>query len=173
MFKNRGQAHYATIHSLRLRIYSTYALRTFPLMIRLAVAADLPAVMTLEAEAFATDRLSRRSLLYMLKNPQASFWVTEPEASLQGYAILLEHRRSKSARLYSIALSSQFQGKGLADTLMAHLERQCKKRAIKLEVRQDNLRAQKFYARRGYENIGIRESFYADGMSALILRKAL
>lgn len=142
-------------------------------MIRSAVVSDLSSILTIEAEAFATDRLSKRSLRYMLKNPQASFWVTEQEASLQGYAILLEHRRSNSARLYSIALSSQFQGKGLADALMAHLERHCKKPAIKLEVRQDNLRAQKFYARRGYENIGVREGFYADGMSALVLRKAL
>ncbi len=140
-------------------------------MIRLGKISDIDAVMALETEAFTTDRLSRRSVLYMLKNPQAAVWVMEQECGVMAYAILLQHRLSKFARLYSLALALSCQGKGFADVLMDHLEHHCSKPGVKLEVRQDNTRAQAFYYRRGYETIGCREAFYSDGMAAMLMRK--
>lgn len=109
-------------------------------MIRDANFSDLDALMALEEAVFQGDRLSRRSMRYMLKNKRALVLVAEPKhGELAGYAILLEHLRPKAARLYSLAVDSAYQGQGVADQLMGTLEAKCTKPAIRLEVRADNL----------------------------------
>lgn len=129
--------------------------------------------MALEAAQFQSDQLSKRAMTYMIKNPHARFWVLLDKGVLQGYAIVLEHSRAKAARLYSIALDGAFQGTGLGDQLMTQLESACRKAIIRLEVRCDNVRAQRFYQRRDYIKTGERSHFYTDGMSAILMQKRL
>lgn len=130
--------------------------------------------MTLEAEAFEGNRLSRRSMRYMLANRRAKVFVAIGSAGvLAGYAILLEHERPKSARLYSFAVSTVSRGHGVADGLMEALETACAKLSIRLEVRADNVRAIKFYEKKDYVVIGQRECYYDDDTTAILMLKRL
>lgn len=141
--------------------------------IRPAALGDLSDLLGLEAASFVQNGLSRRAMRYMIQNPQARFLLLERGETVAGYGLMLEHKRAKAARLYSLAVGAAFRGAGVADGLLAHLETLCQKPVLKLEVRADNLRAQNFYIRQNYQSIGERDAYYADGMSAILMMKRL
>lgn len=110
---------------------------------------------------------------YMVQNPQARVVLMDGPSGVAAYAIVLEHQRAKAARIYSLAVAGALQGRGLADQLLTYIEATTRKPALKLEVRPDNVRAQKLYARRGFRKVGDRPGFYADGLSANLMMKRL
>src|SRR5262249_26305698 len=90
------------------------------LRIRAANGRDFEALIELETRVFATDRLSRRSLRYLLQSPTAAMIVAAGEGGrLAGTAIVLFRRRSSVARLYSIAVAPAMSGRGVASMLLA------------------------------------------------------
>jgi hypothetical protein len=70
-----------------------------PVRIRKAEHGDLAALLDLEQRVFATDRLSRRSLLRFLTSPTAEVLVADEQGSLGGVAIVLYRSRAAVARL--------------------------------------------------------------------------
>jgi ribosomal-protein-alanine N-acetyltransferase len=142
--------------------------------IRPARASDVEALVALENGAFATDRISRRSFRSMIASKSASVLVKRSGGDLAGYAVVLFREGSRSARLYSIAADPRFAGIGHKLLLVA--EREASRRGcgeIRLEVRQDNLRAIALYERSGYRLRDRVENYYADGAMALRFRKPL
>ena len=144
--------------------------------IRDAGEADLAGLRSLEAQAFAADRLSRRSFRRLMASASVRLRVAGPPGALLGYCMVLFRRGATVARLYSIAVAKAARGAGLAAALMADAERlaaarRC--RALRLEVREDNAAALRLYRRLGYRPIGRRQGYYADGGDALRLEKAL
>ncbi len=84
--------------------------------IRAARLTDIDALARLEAESFASDKLSRRSFLRFAKSPSAAFLVAcraERRERPIGYAVLLFRRGGRSARLYSIAVAAEDAGRGV------------------------------------------------------------
>ncbi len=142
-------------------------------MFRKALRADLKALSEIEDLAFPGDKLSQRSLLYMINNPRAQMRVMAQEGALMGYGLLLYRKNSDAARLYSFAVHPDFQGQGLARLLMADLETVCLKHKIYLEVRGDNLAAISLYKKLHFEVTGERDNYYEDGEAALMMRKTL
>jgi ribosomal protein S18 acetylase RimI-like enzyme len=144
--------------------------------IRDARPADLAALGALEREAFASDRLSPRSMRRFLASPAAILRVAAGRDGIQGYHVTLMRQGGRTARLYSLAVAAPFQGRGVAGTLMADAEATAARRgarALRLEVRRDNARAIRFYLRRGYQQIGTIPLYYADKTDALRYEKAL
>lgn len=138
--------------------------------IREAIRSDIDGLTRLEAEAFASDRLSRRRLAALINSPSASLLVAEREGSLLGYVLVLTRRNSRSARLYSLAVAPACAGRGIGSCLLGAAEAAAAARgaaALRLEVRGDNEAAILLYRRRGYSEIGRRADYYADGMTAL------
>ena len=72
--------------------------------IRGVEAADLEALWALEQACFAHDRLSRRRLKHWIAAQNRVFLVLQQGTELLGYGLVLLHRGTKLARLYSIAL---------------------------------------------------------------------
>ncbi len=142
-------------------------------MIRKAVKADLNELANIENRAFLGNRLSRRSLSFMIINARALMLVIERDSGLVGYGLLLYRINSDIARLYSFAINPDFQGQGYARQLIGALEHDCLKPEIKLEVRRDNLTAIAFYKHIGFALINQRENYYEDGEVALIMKKRL
>jgi hypothetical protein len=70
---------------------------------RLAVVEDLPALLALEMQCFTTDRLTSRSFQWMITRAHGQLLVAEYNGQLLGYALVLFHRGTSLARLYSIA----------------------------------------------------------------------
>jgi ribosomal protein S18 acetylase RimI-like enzyme len=141
-----------------------------------ARANDLDSLVAIEAAAFRTDRLSRRSLRRLIASPSAAVLIAELAGAVVGYCIVLFRAYSDSARLYSIAVAPPYAGGGFGVSLLraAELEATARERQyLRLEVRADNTRAIGLYRRAGYHQFGKKPGYYEDGMAALLFRKVL
>lgn len=142
--------------------------------VRRARRADLDALIELEHRLFATDRMSRASLRRMLTVPTARVLVAEIGSRFAGTAVVLFRRRSKVARLYSIAVSPPMSGQGVGPALLAAVEavaraRRC--RCVRLEVHVDNAAAISRYRKSGYRPFGRYSAYYEDAGDALRFEK--
>ena len=138
--------------------------------IREAQASDISRICTIEAEAFHSDRLSRRSLAAFARSPSACLLVACGDSGILGYAVVLFRRGARSARLYSLAVAARAAGAGLGKRLLAAAEQAARRRGadrLTLEVRTDNAAAIRLYDRAGYALLGRRENYYGDGTPAL------
>ncbi len=144
--------------------------------IRPARPSDLSALVAIENESFADDRLSRRSLRYFLAAPNAVLLVFHMRRSILGYSLVALRKGSRLARLYSIAVCRAARRRDLGHTLLRAAEtaaRQYGAAVMRLEVRGRNRRAIALYQRRGYRCIGRIEDYYADGAPAQRYEKSL
>lgn len=147
-----------------------------PIEMRRARRDDVDALLALEETAFATDRLTRRSLRQFLASPSAVLTVVTLEREVAGYALVLFRSGSRSARLYSIAVARQAAGRGIGSALLSAAEQQSRERgceAMSLEVSVQNHRAMDLYTRCGYRPIRKLPGYYSDGGDALRLGKTL
>jgi [ribosomal protein S18]-alanine N-acetyltransferase len=141
-----------------------------------ASRADLAALVSLEAEVFAFNRLSLRSFRHIIGAASAACRVAKAGGVLAGYHLVLFRRGSTVARLYSIAVAPHFRGQGLAVLLMRDAEQVARRRGsrrLRLEARADNAAAIRLYDRLGYRLIGRRPCYYADGAEALRYERVL
>jgi ribosomal protein S18 acetylase RimI-like enzyme len=144
--------------------------------IRPAELADLPALVALENDAFASDRLSRRSLRYYISAPSAALIVCERRGCLAGYSLVAFRKRSRIARLFSIAVGRPSRGLELGLVLLKASEKAARARGaavLYLEVAIRNRRAVALYERNGYRRYDRIENYYEDGATALCYEKQL
>jgi ribosomal protein S18 acetylase RimI-like enzyme len=144
--------------------------------IRKAVRADLDALVELEHGVFATDHLSRRSLMHFLRSPTAEVVVADDAGRLAGTAIVLFRPQSSVARLYSIAVAPHMSGRGVGPMLLQAAERAAMARdrtAMRLEVHETNAPAIARYRKSGYRKFGRYQRYYEDGGDALRFEKEL
>ena len=83
---------------------------------------------------------------------------------------------SDEAELLFIVVATSHRGRGLGVMLLESLLKEAGNRGagtLFLEVSESNHAAQKLYDKLGFERIGLRERYYPDGTSALVLSKAL
>jgi ribosomal-protein-alanine N-acetyltransferase len=138
--------------------------------IRPAVPADLPRIVALEQDAFATDRFNARQLRYLLTRARATFLVAESPDGPLGYAVALYRRGVPRARLYTVAVAEATRGKGIATALIQALRGAARARgcaALGLEVRADNRSALGLYGKLGFVPSGEIAAYYADGTAAI------
>lgn len=143
---------------------------------RLATSADVPALSAIEEEAFPGDRLTPRRFRHFIRSSHSELWVHEDEKGLQAYILVLFHRGTSLARLYSIAVSARARGRGLARQLLDHAEAQAMLRGVffmRLEVRDDNEGALYLYESTGYRRIRFLPGYYEDGSAGWRLEKHL
>ena len=91
-------------------------------MLRDAALADLERLVALEQRCFALDRISRRSFRHLLTKAHAFTLVAEQEGRLLGYGLVLQHRTTAAARLYSFAVDPAARRQGLGRRLLEALE---------------------------------------------------
>ena len=156
-------------------IFATDAAST-AVSVRRATRNDLEAIVALEDAAFSSDRVSRRQWRHHLESLSAGVLLAIGERRVVGAMLLLFRRGTRVARLYSIAVASGQRGRGIGERLLVAAERAARRRganAIRLEVRVDNLAAQRLYERLGYARFGLRRGYYEDGADALRYCKPL
>jgi ribosomal protein S18 acetylase RimI-like enzyme len=147
-----------------------------PATIRPATSEDVAAILAIEHDAFAGDRLSPRSLRRLIKSPSAAVLVAERNGAPAGYALVLFRRGTFVGRLYSLAVAEEFAGRGIGSRLLAAAEQEALARDclfMRLEVRAKNRRAAALYERSGYRQIGNIPDYYQDGATALRFEKWL
>ncbi|MFA5627068.1 MAG: GNAT family N-acetyltransferase/peptidase C39 family protein [Thiohalomonadaceae bacterium] len=145
-------------------------------MIRPATLDDVAALVEIENQCFAMDRLSRRSFRHMITKAHADLLLLEEGQMICGYVLLLFNSGTSLARMYSIAVRPACRGRGMGRQLMlaaeqAALARDCI--VLRLEVRMDNAASIALYQSMGYRRFGFYDAYYEDQMDALRYEKRL
>lgn len=132
---------------------------------------DIPFVRAVERESFETTWNEEAFLNELKQNPAAHYLVLKSaEGELQGYAGLW--MVEDEAHITSIAIAPGVRGGGLGRRLLGGLLRRCLElgaRWCTLEVREDNVPAQKLYQRFGFVRVGARKAYYQGGQDAVIM----
>jgi [ribosomal protein S18]-alanine N-acetyltransferase len=145
--------------------------------LRLMTASDLPCVLELEVSLFGEEAWSREMLAGELSQQPATryYLVAEEDEALVGYAGLLA--AGEQADVLTIAVATSQWGQGIGSRLLAALLAEARQRGCTemfLEVRADNLRAQRLYKWFGFAEIGIRRGYYQpSGTDAIVMRRDL
>ncbi len=145
--------------------------------LRMMTADDLDAVLEFEYALFGEEAWSREMLAGELSQQPASrhYLVAEEAGSMSGYAGLLA--AGDQADVLTIAVSASRWGHGIGSVLLAALISEARRRGCRemfLEVRSDNVRAQRLYQWWGFAEIGIRRGYYQpSGTDAVVMRRDL
>lgn len=144
--------------------------------IRPATLEDIDGLVELERQCFTSDQISRRQFRWMIVRANARLNVCVRENFLLGYVLVLFHKGTSLARLYSLAVSPSLRGSGLGQQLLAVAEELAIEHAcvyLRLEVDPRNIRAVTLYERHGYTRFGTLEDYYQDHGDALRYQKRL
>lgn len=145
-------------------------------MIQEAVIEDLDALVAIENRIFNADRLSRRSLRYLLTRANATTFVDKEQERVRGYTIVLYNTGTSLARLYSLGVDPDFRGHGIGAKLLEVAEQDARSNdcvTMRLEVRSDNSSAITLYKKQGYKQFDVVPDYYEDHTEALRFEKDL
>lgn len=140
-------------------------------MIEKANLIDLTSLYDLEREVFSNDPFSmkKNSIRYhILKN---RLYKIEVDGVIAGYILWLE--RKKYFRLYSLAISNDFQNRGLAKKLLEYSfsELSSINKDFSLEVKVSNISAMKLYEKYGFEIKKVLKDYYEEGDGYLMYKE--
>jgi [ribosomal protein S18]-alanine N-acetyltransferase len=142
--------------------------------LRLMTAADLDTILPMEQALFGAESWSRQMLEGELaEQPRSRYYVVaDDDGVITGYAGLMV--AGAQADVLTLAVAADRWGRGTGSALLEALLAEAGRRGcaeVFLEVRIDNLRAQRLYGRYGFVQIGIRKGYYQpSGTDALVLR---
>lgn len=146
------------------------------LNIREVTAQDLTPLVVLEKRCFATDRLSKRSLSHWIKSHHRVFLVAETHSQIVAYGLVIMRKGTRLARLYSIAVDHNMEGRGIGRQMLLALEHQTVasgKLFLRLEVEKTNQRGISLYQSMGYKILGDYEHYYENNGDAFRMQKAI
>ena len=141
-------------------------------MIRLSTLEDLESVVSIEKQ-FGEEAFSKSSLRRFILNERLLVYCQD---EIVGYAIVLLRSNSNKARLYSIAVAEQYQGKGYGSAILTAAESWAieKGRSVMtLEVASRNVPARSLYNMSGYTPIAELDNYYKNGDSAIRMKKVI
>ena len=126
----------------------------------------------LEAQCFS-DPWSEKSIASELENPLSLWLVAEENGQVLGY--VGSQTVLDESDMMNVAVDPRFRRQGIAraliETLIAELSKMGS-RCLRLEVRVSNENARALYARMGFQQLGLRKSYYHNPKEdALILGK--
>ncbi|MGD1147864.1 MAG: ribosomal protein S18-alanine N-acetyltransferase [Thermoanaerobaculaceae bacterium] len=141
---------------------------------RSARTEDIPAVAALEAQVFP-DPWPQHLYLQEVGQPLRFQRVAYTE---NGYlaAYLFACWQLDELHVLKVATHPLYEGRGLARTLLDEAKcegQRSEARGLILEVRPSNRRAIRLYRHLGYDVLGRRPRYYADGEDALVMSLAL
>jgi [ribosomal protein S18]-alanine N-acetyltransferase len=143
--------------------------------LRIMTPADLEAVLGLEHAIFGEEAWSRQMLEGELsEQPRSRYYlVADGDDGIVGYGGLLVV--GVQADVLTLAVAADWWGHGTGSALLEALLAEAARRGcteVFLEVRTDNVRAQRLYRRFGFSQIGIRKGYYQpSGADALVMRR--
>ena len=142
--------------------------------LRIAVLADLPAIMELERRSFPSDAWSEQTMGTELTSAHSHYLVDDEDGRIVGYGGLRALPGGADADIQTIALDEAVRGRGRGRALLRALIAEAVSRGAKelfLEVRADNPVATGLYASEGFTELGRRPRYYQpDDVDAVVMR---
>ncbi|GMN89971.1 GNAT family N-acetyltransferase [Francisella sciaenopsi] len=133
---------------------------------------DVQTLVELENSTFLSDKISKKQFVYNI-NKQKYFFITKTQNSLAGYILCFEYK--KTIRVYSLAVSKNYQGQGIGKKLLEYILNNSNKN-ISLEVNTNNLIAISLYQKLGFVINKKINNYYENGDAAykmILIRKNL
>lgn len=143
---------------------------------RQAERDDLDALLQIEQQSFRSDLLSRRQLRYLLTRANAFTLLAASGSTVVGYCIYLTPALPRPARLYSLAVSPAFRGRGIASTLIKKVldhSRRLGYAHCRLEVRKKDRKARRLYEGFGFVKLEELAQYYQDGADGIRMERRL
>jgi ribosomal-protein-alanine N-acetyltransferase len=147
--------------------------------VRRATAADIRAMMDLERRSPTAAHWSRQryeDLLVTASGQQRSerlAWIVESEGGApEPLAFLIAHRVEAEWELENLVVAANSRRSGVGTGLVSELvanARAARGSEIFLEVRESNEGARAMYRKMGFEEAGLRKSYYSDPAEDAIL----
>ncbi|MDP9173531.1 MAG: GNAT family N-acetyltransferase [Planctomycetota bacterium] len=151
---------------------------TTAVRIRPAAKDDLAEIADLEKACFSSYSLNKRQLQYLQQRDTAVFLVSTNNeiVSGEGIALVRQHKRGLSGRIYSLAVRQEFRGHGVGLLLLEAMIGELATRGVKrvyLEVEQSNTPAIGLYERSGFATIGLLPDYYSQGKPAIHMMRRI
>lgn len=142
--------------------------------VRRMAAADLEQVQAIDQLSFSMPWPLRSFRFQLEENPAAQLWVAEvPGLSPEVVGVVVTWLLVDEVHIATISVHPAYRQRGIASRLLCTaLQENARLGAVEatLEVRENNLAAQKLYQRFGFRQVGRRKRYYEDnGEDALIL----
>jgi ribosomal-protein-alanine N-acetyltransferase len=123
----------------------------------------IEALLPIEDELFGAEQWSAAMFWSELAQRDTRYYrvALEPDGAVVGYAGLCSY--GEEAWVQNIAVRGDRQGLGIGALLLDDLLTEAVRRGaaqVALEVRADNLTAQRLYARRGFSTVAVRRGYY-------------
>lgn len=152
--------------------------RKLSLEIREATLEELDEIYEIETECFIEDAFTYHQLEYCLRSVDFLTLIASVNREAAGFIIgSLEGSRKKIVgHVYTLDVKRKFRRMGIGSALLEALEEIfISKGAEKscLEVRLDNIAAERLYLKHGYDLKGIIRNYYGIGLDAARLEKTL
>lgn len=142
---------------------------------RLMTVKDIPAVVAIEKEAFATPWTEEIFEHEMTGNQYAHYIVATDHEEVIGHSgmwVVLDE-----CHITNIAVLKAYRGQGIGEQLLRESQQLCRELKVEhmtLEVRVSNEVAQNMYRKLGFQDGGIRKNYYSDNREdALVMWVAL
>ena len=145
-------------------------------VVRPAGPDDIAAVVHLEDECLGADAWTEGLVRDGIEGglPTIEYLVAEVDGEVIGHAVT--SNAGDIAELQRIAVAEPHRRRGVAARLLAGVvdtARRTLAERLLLEVREDNRGALAFYASQGFVEIDRRPRYYADGATAVVMRRPL
>lgn len=137
-------------------------------MIRRAKPWDLDAIAAIERAAIR-DGWSRAQIAEELDRELARVLVAEQGGALLGFAI--GWSVAGESEVMELAVHPEARRQGIGVALLRALIAECGEGPTFLEVRASNAPAIALYEREGFQRVGVRRGYYADGEDALLMSR--
>ncbi|MFT4007637.1 MAG: ribosomal protein S18-alanine N-acetyltransferase [Lacrimispora sp.] len=133
---------------------------------------DISGISKIEERCFS-DFWSRESVREGLESSLDTWLVLKEKEGVLGYCVF--RIIAGEGELLRIAVSPEFQGRGLSKKLMDQMveySRKKKAETMFLEVRESNEKARNLYRSYGFSEEGIRKDYYRDPVENAVIMKA-
>jgi ribosomal-protein-alanine N-acetyltransferase len=122
------------------------------------------------------DNYTKHTFEYLLNEPRTlSYRTVTPPGDLVAFVFVMM-KENNAAHLTTIGVAPEHRRRGIAETLMKHVETALREREIgtvMLEVRVSNEAAQDLYRRMGYMVVQRIGKYYNNGEDCFLMMKAL
>ena len=150
--------------------------------IRKALLEDVPAIVSLAKKSRLSEWPQSDYEAELLRNDSIFLASIDEMEQLDGFVIGRvvpgnDQMNSVDAEIYNIAVHAENRRRGIGSNLVNSFFEACRVRdvrTVRLEVRADNISAQKFYEKHGFTVEFIRKAYYRDPVAdAIIMRTTL